>query len=509
MRFEAAKFGSRELLAQGIILAISAIVVAVWVFTKPIIFTHDSFTYIDHARDLLLGQPGAALFSRLPAYPMVLWAFGVTDLKHSVFWLTIFQSCLAVASCWLFYLTARLVEARGAFVLALVFIASLLPFLHVKYIMTEQTFFFETTLALYGLVAYLMARTNREALSSIAILGAGAALMTLTRPQGAYVVFALFGVVTILVWRRTWVALTGVVLVVGVVWLVQAVDQRVRLGSQASVGGVDSSHMTGKMLFFTFYAQGSGANVPITRKNGPRTAEFRALLLDELAKPDTLARRIGYLAAVPPDEVPAYLDRSFATFDSNFFAMVAFTALNERLGLKEADRLLLRVSLEAALAHPLETVWLLLGRGLEIYLNPWMPAVPVYIEYGPFPSGTFQSPLAEEVAAAGDYSKATSTDLAIDRNVRWLMRGAILLAIITLPIALRYPTWRITIALLVFGLYLNLAVVVGNSPLFRYAIYAIPVNLLCAYVGAVALISLLATRLRRRRLATAANVSAP
>ena len=83
-------------------------------------------------------------------------------MKHPVFWLIIFQSGLAVASSWLFYLTARLLAPRGAFVLSLVFIASLLPFLNVKSIMTEQMFLFETMLTLYGIVAYLVARTNGE-----------------------------------------------------------------------------------------------------------------------------------------------------------------------------------------------------------------------------------------------------------------------------------------------------------------------------------------------------------
>jgi hypothetical protein len=112
-----------------------------------------------------------------------------------------------------------------------------------------------------------------------------------------------------------------------------------------------------------------------------------------------------------------------------------------------------------------------------------MLAVPWHPQFQP---GTFQAPLAEEIAAAGDYATATSTDYAIDRNLRWLMQGAMVLALITLPIALRYPTWRATIALLALGLYLNLAVAVGNHPLFRYAFYAIPTTLLCAYIGAVA-----------------------
>jgi uncharacterized membrane protein len=72
----------------------------------------------------------------------------VTDLKHSVFWLIAFHSVLAVASCWLFYLTAR----RGALVVSVVFIGSLLLFIHIKHIMTEQTFLFVTVLLAYGLM---------------------------------------------------------------------------------------------------------------------------------------------------------------------------------------------------------------------------------------------------------------------------------------------------------------------------------------------------------------------
>jgi hypothetical protein len=127
--------------AQGLVLVIAVAAVAVWVYTKPIVFTQNTFTYMHHARELQLrtALPGA-LFSRTPGFPLVLLLFHVTDLKHSVFWLLAFHSVLAVASCWLFYLTARLLEPRGALVLTLIFIGSLLPFLHVKHIMTEQMF---------------------------------------------------------------------------------------------------------------------------------------------------------------------------------------------------------------------------------------------------------------------------------------------------------------------------------------------------------------------------------
>jgi hypothetical protein len=455
--------------------------------------------------------------------------FHVTDLSHSVFWLIAFHALLAVATCWLFYLTTQLAEPRGAFVLSLVFMGSMLPFLNVKYIMTEQTFLFETVLTLYGLVGYLTARTQHDAKWAIAVLGIGAALMTLTRPQGAYVIPVLFALAAALAWRRVRLALITAVLVYGAVWFVQAVDQRIRSDTHnfagsldnsrltpkwfvqavdqrirsdthSFAGSLDNSRLTGKMLLFSMYLDGARADVRIRPENGPRSAELMALLRDELAKPDTLARRSGYLKSVPPSEVPSFLEKSFAEPDSDFFNMLAYTALNERIGLGAVDHLLVQVCLEAMLAYPLETVWLLFDKGLSIYFDPLMLAAPAHGEFGP---GYFHPPLADEIAAAGDYTNPTRVDLIIDQNLRWLMRIAISAAIITLPIALRYTTWRVTLALLIFGFYLNFAVIVGNTALFRYAIYAIPVDMICGYVGIVAAVSALRDRyLKKSAVAT-------
>jgi hypothetical protein len=492
MKLEIARSDWREPYAQGLILAISATVVVVWVWTAPIVFTYDSFTYIEQARQLQPGQQsGISLFSRLPLFPAILWAFHITDLKHSVYWLVVFQSCLAVASCWLFYLTARLLEPRGALALSLLFIASMLPFLNVKYIMTEQTFFFETMLTLYGIVAYLVARTSREASLALAVLAVGAALMTLTRPQGAYVIPVVFGVVAALVWRRAWAPLIAAAVAFAAVWSVQTADRRLRADPHVSSGSLDNSNMTGAMLLFALY----GANIRLSPENGLASAELKALLLDELAKPDALARRLGYLASVPPQDVPAYVDKIFNEPDPNIWHLLSFAALKERLGAKAADRLLARVCLEAALAHPVQTARMIVERLFETYFDPWMLAVPSHPR---FQAGTFQGTLADEIAVAGDYGDVTGVDRAIDRNLRWLMQGAIVLAIVTLPIALRYPGWRVSLALLIFGLYLNFTVAAGNHPLFRYAIYSIPATLLCAYIGSVASASALRHRYAKR-----------
>src|SRR5258708_1708283 len=83
-RWAPAKTNWREACAQGVVLVLAAATVAVWVYTKPIVFTQDTFTYIHHARELQLrtALPGA-LFPRTPAFPLTLLAFHVTDLTQS------------------------------------------------------------------------------------------------------------------------------------------------------------------------------------------------------------------------------------------------------------------------------------------------------------------------------------------------------------------------------------------------------------------------------------------
>jgi len=233
-----ATFDRRQLRAQAVVLLISTIAVAVWVNTKPIVFADESFAYVDFARELQLGKLSSAEFLRFPLFPAILWAFHITDLSHSVSRLLLFHSFLAVASCWLFYLTARLLHPRGAFILSLVFIASLLPFLQVKHIVADQTFLFETMLSLYGLVGYLMARTKREALISITVLGTGTALMMLTKPQGAYVVPLLFGLVAVLEWRRVWIALLNAVICLFSVRSIHLPEKKACAGSEATKGSL-------------------------------------------------------------------------------------------------------------------------------------------------------------------------------------------------------------------------------------------------------------------------------
>jgi hypothetical protein len=131
----------------------------------------------------------------------------------------------------------------------------------VKYIMTEQMFLFATMLSAYGLVSYLMARTTRDAKRAIIELGLAVVVMTLTRPQGAFLLLVLFGLAAVLVWRRAWIALTAAVAVYAAVWCIQAVDQRIRSDAYSFAGSLDNSRLGGKALLFAVYLDGSRANI--------------------------------------------------------------------------------------------------------------------------------------------------------------------------------------------------------------------------------------------------------
>src|SRR5260370_9291424 len=83
MRLDLAKRERREL-CEGSLLAISVIVVVAWVLLKPIVFTYDTFTYMEVAREFASGNSTNAFYFRLPIYPAPLRAFDNTHPCPSV-----------------------------------------------------------------------------------------------------------------------------------------------------------------------------------------------------------------------------------------------------------------------------------------------------------------------------------------------------------------------------------------------------------------------------------------
>ena len=184
--------------------------------------------------------------------------------------------------------------------------------------------------------------------------------------------------------------------------------------------------MTGAMLLFTFYLDGPRANIRVAPENGPATADFKALLLDSSRSrihwPEEWAifspcRRKTYLAMLKE----ALRNRMRTLMHS------ALTALEERLGAKEADRLLVRVCSKAALAYPIQTARLLTQEWLRSIstrgcLSARAPTISAW---------TFRSPLADD--RRGPRLRSMQRHgLRHDRNLRWLIRAAILMAVIAL-----------------------------------------------------------------------------
>jgi hypothetical protein len=99
-----------------LVLLVATTIAIVWYIKSPIIITYDTLTYIDIASSIESGSPKAgALYWRLPAYPLILRAFGVIDFNSSVQGLIRFQLLLGVVMSWLFYVSVRLIDRRWAF----------------------------------------------------------------------------------------------------------------------------------------------------------------------------------------------------------------------------------------------------------------------------------------------------------------------------------------------------------------------------------------------------------
>jgi len=79
----------------------------------------------------------------------------------------------------------------------------------------------------------------------------------------------------------------------------QRSNQRIRSDTHSFAGILDNSASGGKALLFSVYLAKTdqSQHQSIRPENGRRSAELKALLLDELAKPDTLARRSGLVRA--------------------------------------------------------------------------------------------------------------------------------------------------------------------------------------------------------------------
>jgi hypothetical protein len=472
------------------VLLVATIVALVWFWNAPILLTSDTPTYIDLAYTLEthILRPGA-LYWRLPMYPELLRLFHVVDLNSSIAGLVRFQVILGVLMSWLFYASVRRIDERWGFWLSIAFIVLCIPFLHSKSVMTEQIFMFGVILLMFGCVTYFMAAGWRTAAFAGLVIGYATAHLALTRPQGAYVPVVVLILLIALSWRRLWPLIPGAMVALllfsGAAKIMTRIDPASHIAADRSdITSIDQSKTSGKMLLFTVYfASFYGVKMKVSPENGPATRAMKEQLVAEFVEhywdsdeltPDMRARFAGSADLLVKDV--------FENPNPNYYFMI-FHTLDKRLGPRAADRLILRSALEAMYAYPIDAMRFFLTRAVVAYLWPGNTAFPAREM---FPENYFGPVLAAQLPSSVHVSKM---ERALHYLIRTAMELAVLLVILTAWFALKSPSRKTWIFLLVLAGYLNAAVIFGNFPLFRYAYYAIPLHMACALIGVCALLS--------------------
>ena len=414
----------------------AAITAMTWYLVEPIVVTYDSFAYMAAAKFIAGVDGGSFSYWRPPLLPLLLAATGVPS-HQTYLWFILAQLVLGMASVMLIHASLRRISKSLGLIATGLFIITFMAFVSSKAIMTEQIYLFGWCLCINGGLAYLWTGTPlRVAQVTVALL-----ILALTRAQGAYVIVAVLPLLAIGHPRRVpavAAALAAYLLIVFGYGKMHASMARsiqdVARPIEVSRFGISDS--TGKMLFFIVYCDvyrrlGQPTVAP---DNGPASRRMFDELYAHYSAPGRLEsindRRYRPFADRPGDFLLAVQREP----DGNYWWSI-WNTLDDRLGAAASDALLLRVTLEAVLAHPVSTS-LVYGRNFFV---AFVLADSAYVwNHRSFGSEWVGPELAKEMQASGDTSVATP--LAGALNVLFpMVRFLLVIGTIVCAIRLAQP----------------------------------------------------------------------
>jgi hypothetical protein len=363
------------------------------------------------------------------------------------------------------------------------YVATFIGFVYSKSIMTEEIYLFGWCLCINGGLAYLWTGAPlRLAQVVVALL-----ILALSRAQGAYVIAAVLPILALARPRQVpaiSVALVAYFLIVfgyGKLHasMARALDDGERPIHVSKLGISDS---TGKMLFMIVYYDvylrlGVTSVAP---ENGPATKRMFEELSAYYSAPGRLAgmkdEQLFRRFAGRPNDLLQTIQREP---DTQYWFSI-WAGLDDRLGAAASDALLLRVTLEAILAHPF-SIGLDYGRNfLVAFFRADSPYSWHHRTFGPEWTGPY---LAKEEQASGDSSVATPLARVLDvffPTVRFLI---VMGTIIVAQFAWR-SRWRMSFVFCVtLVVYNQAAVALAATAENRYTFYIVPPLLAAVAMG--------------------------
>jgi hypothetical protein len=466
-----------------LVIALAAVLTAViWYAVEPIVVTHDTFAYLDAAKFIAGVEGGSFSYFRPPLLPLLLAVTGVPG-RQTYFWFILTQLALGIASIMLMHDCLRSISKSLGLIGSAVFIATFIGFVYSKSIMTEEIYLFGWCLCINGGLAYLRTGAQlRLAQTIIALL-----ILTLTRAQGAYVIAAVVPILAFARPRHVPAIAVGLIAYLLIIFgygklhasMARAMDDR---GRPIQVSKLGISDSTGKMLFMVAYYDvyhlwGATAVAP---ENGPATQRMFKELNAYYSVPGRLEamndEKLFRRFSGKPDDLLKAMQREP---DTQYWFSI-WPALDERLGAAESDALLLRVTLEAILAHPF-SIMSTYGRNFFVaFFVADSSYVWTHPTFGPEWTGPY---LAKEEQASGDSSVPTALARVLDLLFPALRFLVVVGAIIVAPFAWR-SRWRMSFVFCVtLVVYNQAAVALAATPESRYTFYIVPPLLAAVTMG--------------------------
>jgi hypothetical protein len=460
----------------------AAITALIWYVAEPIVVTHDSFAYLNAAKFVAGVEGGSFTYFRPPLLPLLLAITGVPG-RQTYVWFILTQLALGIASILLIHDCLRRISKSLGFVACSLYLATFIGFVYSKSVMTEQIYLFGWCLCINGGLIYLWTGGwLRLAQTILALL-----ILALTRAQGAYLVAVVLPMLALS--RRQQVPAIAVALIAYLVVvfgygklhasMARAMDDG---GKPIQVSKLGISDSTGKMLFMVAYCEVyfQWDVAAVAPQNGPASRRMFEELKTYYSAPGRLAgmqdeQLFRRFAGRPDDLLQTMQQEPDAQY---WFSMWA--ALDERLGAAASDALLLRVTLEAILAHPLPIILTYTRKFVVAFFVADSPYTWKHQTFGPEWTGPY---LAKEERASGDSAVPTVLARALDVLFPILRVLVLIGTVIIAPFAW-HSRWKMSFVFCVtLVVYNQVTVALAATPESRYTFYIVPPLLVAVTMG--------------------------
>lgn len=464
-----------------VVAGAAALTAAIWYLSEPIIVTYDTFAYLNSAKSIAGVEGGSFTYFRPPLLPLLLALTGVAG-RQTYTWFLLTQLGFGIVSVLLLHDCLRTVSRSLGLIATGLFVATFMAFVHSKSIMTEQTYLLGWCMCINGALTYLWTGSAwRLAEVLVALL-----ILALTRVQGGYVIVVVLPLLALGQPRQfpriALVVAAYLIVVFGYGKLHAVMARSIEAAKPISVSAFGISDSTGKMLFMVAYSSvylllGRTAVAP---ENGPASKRMFDELKAYYSTPGrltaTMDQRLFGRFAGRPENLLQTIEREP---DPQYWWAI-WNALDERLGAAASDALLLRVTLEAVLAHPFAMTATYARNFIVACFVADSSYVWTHRTFGPEWVG---ARLANEAKASGDSAVATPLARVLDVFFPTVRSLLLIGTIVVAPFAWR-SQWRLGFLLcLALVVYNQATVALAATAENRYTFYIVPPLLAAMTMG--------------------------